>query len=46
MKMFAILDKAKPDIENIKGLNLVVVRHATVSSDQTIFAAEATRNMA
>jgi hypothetical protein len=30
MKMFAILDKAKPDIENIRGLNLVAVIHATV----------------
>jgi hypothetical protein len=34
MTMFAILDKAKPDIENIRGLNLAVV------------VAEATRNMA
>jgi hypothetical protein len=30
MKMFAILDKAKPDIENIRGLNLATVRHTTV----------------
>jgi hypothetical protein len=30
MKMFALLDKAKPDIENIKGLNLAAVRHTTV----------------
>jgi hypothetical protein len=25
MKMFATLDKAKPDTENIRGLNLAVV---------------------
>jgi hypothetical protein len=30
MKMFAILEKAKPDIENIKALNLAAVRHKTV----------------
>jgi hypothetical protein len=30
MKMFSILDEAKPDIENIKVLNLAVVRHTTV----------------
>jgi hypothetical protein len=28
--MFALLDKAKPDIENIRGLNLAVIRHTTV----------------
>jgi hypothetical protein len=28
--MFAIFDKAKPDTENIKDLNLAVVRHMTV----------------
>jgi hypothetical protein len=33
MKMFAILDKAKPDIENIRGLNLAAVRHMAVPSD-------------
>jgi hypothetical protein len=30
MKMFAILDKAKPDIENKTGLHLAAVRHTTV----------------
>jgi hypothetical protein len=30
MKMFAILDKAKPDIGNIRGLNLAAVRHTTI----------------
>jgi hypothetical protein len=28
--MFAILDNANPDIENIRGLNLSAVRHMTV----------------
>jgi hypothetical protein len=28
--MFAMLDKAKPDKENIRDLNLAVVRHMTV----------------
>jgi hypothetical protein len=28
--VFAILDKAKPDTENIRYLNLAVVRHMTV----------------
>jgi hypothetical protein len=28
--MFAMLDKAKPDTENIRDLNLAVVRHTTV----------------
>jgi hypothetical protein len=28
--MFAILDKEKPDTENIRDLNLVVVRHMIV----------------
>jgi hypothetical protein len=30
MKVFAILDKAKPDVENIRGLNLAAVRYTTV----------------
>jgi hypothetical protein len=30
--MFAILEKAKPDTENIRDLNLAVVRH-DLSSD-------------
>jgi hypothetical protein len=29
-KMFAILDKVKLDIENIRGLNLAAVKHTTV----------------
>jgi hypothetical protein len=28
--MFVILDKAKPDIESIKGLNLAAVKNTTV----------------
>jgi hypothetical protein len=30
MKMFATLDKAKPDTENIRGLNLAVAMCTTV----------------
>jgi hypothetical protein len=30
MKLFATLDKVKPDIENIRGLNLAAVKHRTV----------------
>jgi hypothetical protein len=30
MRMFATLDKAKPDIENIRGLNLDAVTCTTV----------------
>jgi hypothetical protein len=30
MRMFAILDKAKPDIESTRGLNLAAVKHTTV----------------
>jgi hypothetical protein len=30
MRMFAILDKAKPDIKSIRGLNLKAVKHTTV----------------
>jgi hypothetical protein len=30
MKMFATLGKAKPDIENIRGLNLVAVMCTTL----------------
>jgi hypothetical protein len=29
-KMFAILDKAKPGIESIRGLNFAAVKHTTV----------------
>jgi hypothetical protein len=29
-KMFATLDKATPDMENIKGLNLAAIKHTTV----------------
>jgi hypothetical protein len=35
MKMFAILDKAKPSTENIRGLNLAAVRRTTVQSGLT-----------
>jgi hypothetical protein len=30
MQMLAALDKAKPDTENIRGLNLAAVKHMTV----------------
>jgi hypothetical protein len=30
LRIFAILDKAKPDIENIRDLNLAAVKHTTV----------------
>jgi hypothetical protein len=30
MKMFATLDKAKPDIESIRGLNITAFKHTTV----------------
>jgi hypothetical protein len=30
MNMFAVQDKAKPDVENIRGLNLAVVKLTTV----------------
>jgi hypothetical protein len=30
MYMFVVWDKAKPDVENIRGFNLVVVKHTTV----------------
>jgi hypothetical protein len=30
MNMFAVYDKVKPDIENIRGLNLAVVKLTTV----------------
>jgi hypothetical protein len=30
MNMFAVQDKVKPDIENIRGLNLAVVKLTTV----------------
>jgi hypothetical protein len=30
MKIFAILEKAKPEIESTRGLNLAAVRHTTV----------------
>jgi hypothetical protein len=30
MQIFAISDKAKPDIENITALNLAAVKHKTV----------------
>jgi hypothetical protein len=28
--MFVVQDKAKPGIENIRGLNLAVVKHTTI----------------
>jgi hypothetical protein len=35
MRMFAILDKAKPDMESIRGLNLATVKHMTVQVNTT-----------
>jgi hypothetical protein len=32
MKMYVILDKAKPHTENIKGLNLAAAIHTTVQA--------------
>jgi hypothetical protein len=37
MKMFAILDKAKPDIESIRGLTLAVAKHTTVQVTRLSF---------
>jgi hypothetical protein len=34
MKMFAILDKAKPDTGNIRGLNLAAVMFMTVQASR------------
>jgi hypothetical protein len=36
MKLFAILDKAKPDIEIIRGLNLAAVKHTTVQETRLL----------
>jgi hypothetical protein len=30
MNMFAVLDKVKPDVENIRGLKLAIVKLTTV----------------
>jgi hypothetical protein len=30
MNMFAVQDKAKPGIENLRGFNLAVAKHTTV----------------
>jgi hypothetical protein len=38
-KMYAILDKAKPHTENIRGLNLEAVTCMTVQVSQTAVAA-------
>jgi hypothetical protein len=37
IKMFVILDKAKPDIENIGGLNLAAARHMVVVAEAGIY---------
>jgi hypothetical protein len=34
IKMFAILDKAKPNTENIRGLNLAAVKCTTVQAPE------------
>jgi hypothetical protein len=36
IKMFTTLDKAKRDIENIRGLNLAAVRHTTVQETRLL----------
>jgi hypothetical protein len=38
--MFAILDKVKPDTENIRDLNLAVVRHVTVQVTKLVLQPE------
>jgi hypothetical protein len=38
--MFAILDKAKPDTENVRDLNLAVVRHMTVPVTKLVLQPE------
>jgi hypothetical protein len=38
MNMFAIWDKVKPDTENIKGLNWVVVKLMTVQVTDAVVA--------
>jgi hypothetical protein len=37
MKMLAILDREKPDTENIRGLNLAAVRRTTVQVTRLLF---------
>jgi hypothetical protein len=32
MKMFATLDKAKPDTENIRSFNLAAIKHTTAQA--------------
>jgi hypothetical protein len=44
IKMFAILDKAKPDTGNIRSLNLLAAKHTTVQVVDIV--AEATRSRA
>jgi hypothetical protein len=36
MKMYVILDKAKPHTENIKGLNLAAVNYTTVQVSRVL----------
>jgi hypothetical protein len=38
--IFAILDKAKPDTENIRDLNLAVFRHMTVQMIKLVLQPE------
>jgi hypothetical protein len=40
MQMFAILDKANPDTGNIRGLNLVAVKHTTVQVTRLLLKQE------
>jgi hypothetical protein len=46
MRMFAILDKAKLDIENIRGLNLTAVTCMTVQVSKSAVVALATTSRA
>jgi hypothetical protein len=42
--IFEILDKAKPNIENIRGLNLAAVKHMTVKVKKKSLVTRATIN--
>jgi hypothetical protein len=45
-KMFATLDKAKPDTGNTRGLNLAAVKRTTVKVSTTAVVARATSSRA
>jgi hypothetical protein len=46
MQMFTTLDKAKPDTENIRGLNLAAGKYTTDQMSKTAVVAEAIKNRA